>query len=112
MAMDANTRPRAWWNLHRGIDWPVWLKLVLCAGADFWDFTFGRLFIGLSFGAEALSLVGLVFLWGPLGLLAAWEMLDVTEQIDAFIPTDVLVGLGVWLNTLRWDRPNAGVKSR
>ncbi len=112
MAMDVNTRPRAWWNLQRGIDWPVWIKLALCAGADFWDFTFGRLFIGLSFGAEALGLVGLVFLWGPLGLLAAWEMLDITEQFDAFIPSDTLVGIIAWLGAHTRAKPGPSGKSR
>ncbi len=100
------------WTLQRGINWPVWLKLMLCAGYDLWDFTLGRVFIGFSLGSESLDLLALVFLWGPSGLLAAWEMLDGTEQLDAFIPTDLLIGLGVWLTALSGAKPHNFQKRR
>lgn len=100
------------WTLRRGVSWPIWLKLALCAGCDAWDFTFGRLAIGFSLGAEGAGLVGLIFLWGPLGVLAAWEMLDLTEQFDAFIPSNLLIGLGVWLGASGRKRSQSIAESR
>lgn len=103
--MSNEARNASVWTLQRGINWPVWLKLMLCAGYDLWDFTLGRVLIGFSLGSESLDIAALVFLWGPSGLLAAWEMLDVTEQLDAFIPTNLLIGFGVWLTALWGAKP-------
>ncbi|UPT62350.1 MAG: hypothetical protein M0D54_18600 [Hyphomonadaceae bacterium JAD_PAG50586_4] len=34
-------------------------------------------------------------LWGPAGLANLWELFDVTDQVDSFIPTATLIALYV-----------------
>jgi len=81
------------WSAKIGVNWPIWLKFLLCAGFDLWDFSLGRGLLGVSLATEALNAAVLVGIWGPLGLLALWEVADVTEQFDAFVPTNLLVAL-------------------
>lgn len=81
------------WSAAGGVNWPLWLKFLLCAGFDLWDFSLGRGLFGVSLATDVLSAAFLVFLWGPLGLLALWEMLDVTEQFDGFVPSNLIVAL-------------------
>lgn len=70
------------------------LRLALSAAIDLIDFSFGRVpLIGsVSEGAGAAVLF---LLWGPAGLVYLWELADITEQADAFIPTATLIGLYV-----------------
>jgi hypothetical protein len=67
-------------------------KLILAVLLDVLDFSLGRLIgagtvIDLIFGAIALVL------WGPVGLIAFWEALDVTDQFDGFVPTMTLIAI-------------------
>jgi hypothetical protein len=70
------------------------LRLAFSVVIDVFDFTLGRLPI---FGAvtEGVGTVVLMAMWGPAGLLNLWELVDFTEQADAFIPTATLVALYV-----------------
>jgi len=67
-------------------------KLAIAVLLDLLDFTLGRI---LGAGT-ALDIVfaGIAFvLWGPIGLLALWEAIDVTDQADGFVPTMTLIAL-------------------
>jgi len=67
-------------------------KLALAVFLDILDFTVGR-----AIGAGAvfdLALAGIAFLlWGWPGLIALWELVDPSEQIDGFVPTLTLIAL-------------------
>lgn len=74
------------------------LKLAFSVVIDIFDFTLGRIPI---FGTvtDGVGTLVLMAMWGPAGLVNAWELLDVTDQADAFIPTATLVALYVgWKN--------------
>lgn len=68
------------------------LRLALSLIIDVFDFTLGRIPI---FGSvtEGVGTIVLVALWGPAGFVNLFELLDFTEQADAFIPTATLVAL-------------------
>lgn len=34
-----------------------------------------------------------IFLWGPIGIAYVWEVIDISDQIDGFIPTMTLIGV-------------------
>jgi hypothetical protein len=70
------------------------LRLAFSIVIDLFDFTLGRIPI---FGAvtEGVGTVVLMAMWGPAGLANLWELFDITENIDAFIPTATLVALFV-----------------
>jgi len=58
---------------------------------DFLDLTIGRIPIfGTVFDIAGMFLG--VVLWGVPGLLQGWELLDITDQFDGFIPTLTIVG--------------------
>ncbi|QGZ96706.1 hypothetical protein [Terricaulis silvestris] len=70
------------------------LRLAFSIVIDLFDFTLGRIPI---FGTvtEGVGTIVLYALWGPAGLVNLLEMVDFTEQADAFIPTATLVALYV-----------------
>jgi hypothetical protein len=70
------------------------LRLALSVIIDIFDFTLGRIPV---FGSvtEGVGTVVLFGLWGPAGLVNAWELVDFTEQADGFIPTATLIALYV-----------------
>ncbi|MEZ6022392.1 MAG: hypothetical protein R3C16_03025 [Hyphomonadaceae bacterium] len=70
------------------------VRLALSVIIDVFDLTLGRIPI---FGSvtEGVGTVVLFGLWGPAGLVNAWELLDVTDQADSFIPTATLIALYV-----------------
>jgi len=86
-------------NKKEDITWDL-AKLVFSIILDTVDFilsfTFFKIpFIG-QFSAIIFELVIMVFavmLWGALGLTQLWEVIDVTDTVDAFIPTVTIVGL-------------------
>jgi len=73
-----------------GFYWRLALSIII----DIADFTFGRIPI---FGTvtDGIGTVVLFALWGPAGLVNAWELIDVTDQADGFIPTATLIALFV-----------------
>lgn len=70
------------------------LRLAFSVLIDVLDFTLGRIPI---FGTitDGVGAAVLFLLWGKVGLAYAWEVLDVTDQIDGFIPTATLISLYV-----------------
>jgi hypothetical protein len=82
------------------------MRLAVSLAIDIADMTLGRLFIGVpGFFGDIVGGGLLYLLWGPAGLAYLWEMADVTEQIDGFIPTATLIGLYVgWRNGMLTGR--------
>lgn len=68
------------------------IRLILAAGIDLIDFTVGRGFFLVPW-EESIGALALLPLWGWSGLLYLLELGDLTEQVDAFIPTASLIGL-------------------
>lgn len=69
-------------------------RLALSVAIDLADFTLGRIPI-LGTVEDGIGGVALTMLWGRAGLAYFWELVDVTDQIDGFIPTATLIGLYV-----------------
>ncbi len=74
-----------------GIPMPLWAKFGICIAFDLIDMTVGRVLLGISLFSEGFTALVMFALWGPLGLLAAWETVDVSEQLDGFVPTNTLI---------------------
>lgn len=74
-----------------GIPMPVWAKFGICILFDLIDMTIGRVMLGVSLFSEGVTALVMFALWGPLGLFAIWEAVDITEQADGFIPTNTLI---------------------
>jgi hypothetical protein len=68
------------------------IRLAFSIVIDLFDFTLGRIPL---FGTvtEGVGTIVLTAMWGPAGLFNALELLDFTEQLDAFIPTATIVAL-------------------
>jgi len=71
--------------------WPA--KLIACIAYDFFDFTIGRLLIPLPFAGEILGCALCCLLFGKDGMLYGLEAIDITEQIDGFVPTATLIAI-------------------
>ena len=69
------------------------LKLAVCILFDLIDFTLGRTLFIIPFGGELIGCALCAAMFGPSGLLYGLEALDVTEQIDGFIPTATIIAL-------------------
>jgi hypothetical protein len=67
-------------------------KLVIAVMIDLIDFTAGRV-IGFGTAFDVLSTAFAVALFGWKGLIQAWEVVEVTDQIDGFVPTLTLLAL-------------------
>ncbi len=70
------------------------IRLALSIAIDLADFTLGRIPL-LGSLTDGVSTIVLVALWGPVGAINLWELIDVTEQLDAFVPTATLAALYV-----------------
>jgi hypothetical protein len=80
------------------------IRLGLSIAIDLIDLTLGRIPI-LGTAYEGVSSIALFFLWGPAGLANLWEVADITDQFDAFIPTATLIGLYIgWKNGFLFNR--------
>lgn len=68
------------------------LKLAFSVVIDIFDFTLGRIPV---FGTvtDGVGTLVMLAMWGPAGLVNGWELFDVTDQVDAFVPTATLVAL-------------------
>jgi hypothetical protein len=71
--------------------WPV--KLAVCIAYDFFDFTIGRIMFVTPFVGEIIGCILCCMLFGLEGMLYGLEAIDVTEQIDGFIPTATIIAL-------------------
>lgn len=68
------------------------VRLAICLALDLADFTAGRGLFLLPW-EEVPGAALLTLLFGAKGLVYVLEVIDLTEQIDAFIPTATLFGL-------------------
>lgn len=81
------------------------IRLALSVAIDALDFTLGRIPILGSVG-EGLGAGFMFALWGPGGLAYAWELVDVTDQLDGFIPTATIIALIIgWRNGMLFGKP-------
>lgn len=71
-----------------------YIRLAISAAIDIADMTIGRVLIPVLW-EEVVGAGVLFLLWGPAGLTYLWEIADVTEQVDGFVPTATLIGLYV-----------------
>ena len=81
------------------------IRLAISLVIDIFDTLLGRIPI---FGTvtDGVGTAVLYFLWGPAGLANLWELADITDQIDGFIPTATLIGLYVgWRNGMLFGKP-------
>ena len=69
------------------------LKLAVCVLYDLLDFTLGRTLFIIPFGGEVVGCALCAAMFGTNGLLYGLEALDVSEQMDGFIPTATLIAL-------------------
>jgi hypothetical protein len=80
------------------------LRMAASVAIDVFDLTGGRLPIAGT-AVDGLSSVILFFLWGPAGLTYLWEIADITDQIDGFVPTATIIGLYVgWRQGILFER--------
>ena len=70
------------------------VRLALSVMVDLLDFTVGRALFAIPWEEGAGAALATV-LWGPVGIAYLFELIDLTEQIDAFIPMTTLIGLWV-----------------
>lgn len=88
------------------------LRLAFSIALDVFDFSFGRIPV---FGSvtEGVGTVVLFLLWGPAGLLNLWELADMTDQFDGFVPTATLIALYVgWREGMFGGSRRGGVATR
>jgi hypothetical protein len=70
-------------------------KLIVAVLIDVADFFIGRIpGFGTLFDLAATALAVAMFGWK--GFAYAWEVLDVTDQVDGFVPTLTLLALAEW----------------
>lgn len=71
------------------------IKLGIAVAIDLLDFFIGRVpGFGTLFDVVATGVAVAMFGWK--GLSYAWEVLDVTDQVDGFVPTLTLIALAEW----------------
>ena len=67
-------------------------KLLVAVILDILDFTVGRI-PGFELPFDIIMGVAAVALFGWPGLFAFWETIDLTGQVDGFVPTLTLIAL-------------------
>ena len=81
-----------------------YIRLAICIVVDLLDATIGRLPMTGSLG-EGFTVPIMYLLWGPIGLAYGWELVDVLDQLDGFVPTATLIALFVgWRQGLIFGR--------
>jgi len=81
--MKAHLRPWSTW----------WFKLLICVSYDLFDMTLGRLLFTVPFVSDVIGMALCGGMFGMSGLLYGLEMLDISEQVDGFIPTATFIAL-------------------
>ncbi|CAG0948805.1 MAG: hypothetical protein OIN86_13015 [Candidatus Methanoperedens sp.] len=76
----------------KGKGLPLFLKFVISIVWDLLDFTIFRIPV-IGTVTDLISIPLAIALWGPLGLITSWEVLDPTDQLDAEIPTMTIIGI-------------------
>lgn len=71
-------------------------KFIISAIWDILDFTVFRIPV-IGTITDIISVPLTVYLWGPIGYLSAWEIVDVTDQVDGIVPTMTLIGIVSYL---------------
>lgn len=70
------------------------IRLAISVALDLLDLTIGRALFAVPWEEGAGAAIA-TLLWGPAGIVYLLELVDVTEQFDAFIPAATLIGLWV-----------------
>ncbi len=73
----------------------MWWKFLIALAVDAFDFTVGRFLFPFPYAGELLGTTVSVALFGWKGLFYLLEVIDPTEQIDAFVPTCTIIALAV-----------------
>lgn len=73
---------------------PWFVKILIAGIFDMLDFFFGWM-PGVGDLLDGIGIALAIFLWGPMGLIAAWELIAFGpgNAIDMWIPTVTIVGL-------------------
>ena len=79
-------------------DIPLWFRFLIAIIWDILDLTIGRVPIFGSFFDFCGGVLAII-LWGYEGILAFWELMDVTDQVDSFFPTTTIIGIIYWLRS-------------
>lgn len=69
------------------------LKLMLCAVYDVLDMTVGRALFPIPFLGELVGCGLCCAMFGKSSMFYGREAIDITEQIDGFIPTATIIAL-------------------
>lgn len=67
-------------------------KFIIAIVWDLLDFTIFRI-PGLGTFTDIVSIPLAIALWGAPGLVAGWELFDITDQLDAEVPTLTIIGI-------------------
>ena len=67
------------------------IKLVVCIVYDLLDFTLGRALFPIPFLGEIIGCGLCCMMFGRAGMFYGLEAIDMTEQIDGFIPTATII---------------------
>lgn len=72
---------------------PWEIKLLICIVWDILDFIGLVPLVGLVFGTATDFISGFlaIALFGPVGVTAFWELADVTNVADSFVPTLTII---------------------
>jgi hypothetical protein len=68
-------------------------KLITCITYDFFDFTIGRVLFPIPFIGEVFGCLLCIWMFGLDGAIYGFEAIDVTEQIDGFVPLATIIAL-------------------
>ncbi len=70
-----------------------WFKFYISIMVDTFDMTVGRIIFVFPFAGEIVGVAFGCAMFGKKGLIYIAEAIDVTEQIDGFIPTATIIAL-------------------
>lgn len=69
------------------------LKLTVCIGYDFFDMTIGRFLFPIPFFGEIVGCALCCMMFGKEGVLYGLEAVDITEQLDGFVPAATIIAI-------------------
>ncbi|HVH34880.1 MAG TPA: hypothetical protein VM847_12315 [Tahibacter sp.] len=68
-------------------------KLAVCVVYDIFDFSVGRLLFPIPFFGEIVGCGICCLLFGKAGVAYGLEAIDITEQLDGFIPAATIIAI-------------------